>query len=58
MNKGSGTFCTVEYYITVKKNEIVRLSGKWIDLRKITQSEKTACNNKTQNTVFCLTCGY
>lgn len=30
---------TIEYYSTVKKNEIIKFSGKWIELETIILSE-------------------
>jgi RNase P/RNase MRP subunit p30 len=40
--------CTVEYYPTIKKNEIMLFAGKWMELEimlsKIIQSQKAKCH--------------
>lgn len=48
---------TVEYYLAVRKNGIMKFVGKWIDLGKITLSEVTQTwkeKNKTKHYMFFL----
>jgi hypothetical protein len=47
---------TVEYYLTMKKNEILSFAGKWIKLENIILSEVNQAQ-KTKNLMFSLICG-
>jgi hypothetical protein len=45
---------TVEYYLAVRKNGIMKFVGKWIDLGKITLSEVTQTwKEKTKQNTTC-----
>jgi hypothetical protein len=37
-----GCIHTIEYYSAVKKTEVKKFEGKWIDLEKIILKEKTS----------------
>jgi hypothetical protein len=46
---------TMEFYAAMKKNEILSLTGKWMELENIIQSEVSLAQ-KTKNRVFSLIC--
>jgi hypothetical protein len=45
----------VEFYSAMKKNEILSLAGKWMDLENILLS-KVSLAQKTKNGMFSLIC--
>jgi hypothetical protein len=47
---------TVEFYSTMKKNEILSFAGKWIEFENIILSEVSQAP-KTKNRMFSLICG-
>jgi hypothetical protein len=47
---------TMEFYSAMKKNEILSLAGKWIELENIILSEVSRAQ-KTKNHMFSLICG-
>jgi hypothetical protein len=50
-------FYTVEYYSAIKKNEFMKLLGKWMDLEGIILSEVTQSQKNSQD-MHSLICGY
>lgn len=44
--------CTMEFYSTVKKNETIKLLGKWIDIKNIKLSEVTQTQKDKKTQVF------
>jgi hypothetical protein len=48
---------TLEYYSTIKKNEFVKLLGKWMDLTGIILSEVTQ-SQKNSHYIYSLRSGY
>jgi hypothetical protein len=46
---------TVEFYSAMKKNEILSLASKWMELENIILSEVSQ-TQKTKNCMFCLIC--
>jgi hypothetical protein len=48
---------TMEYYSTMKKNEISSFAGKWMELENIILSEVSQAQ-KTKNRMFSLICGH
>jgi hypothetical protein len=47
---------TMEYYSSVKKNEILSFAGKWMELENIIPS-KISQTQKTKNRMFSFICG-
>jgi hypothetical protein len=47
---------TMEFYSAMKKNEILSLAGKWMELENIILSEVSQAQ-KTKNLMFSLICG-
>ena len=41
---------TMEYYTAIKKNDIMKVTGKWIDLENIILSEVTLFQKNTHDT--------
>ena len=37
---------TMEYYLAIKNNDIIKFAGKWMELEKIIQSEVTQTQNE------------
>jgi hypothetical protein len=48
--------CTMQFYSTTKKNEILSFPGKWIELENITLNEDSQAQ-KTKNCMFSIICG-
>jgi hypothetical protein len=48
---------TMEFYAAMKKNAILSLAGKWMELENIILSEVSLAQ-KTKNHVLSLTCGH
>jgi hypothetical protein len=48
--------CTMEFYLAMKKNEILSLASKWMELEIIILSEVRQAQ-KTNNHMFPLICG-
>jgi hypothetical protein len=48
---------TMEFYAAMKKNEMLSLVGKWIELENIILSE-FILSQKTKNHMFSLICGH
>jgi hypothetical protein len=46
----------MEFYSAMKKNEIISLAGKWMELENIIQSEVSKAQ-KTKNHMLYLICG-
>ena len=50
-NRGMGTenvvIYTMEYYSTIKYNELMKFAGKWMELEQIILSEVTQTQNNT-----------
>jgi hypothetical protein len=46
----------MEFYLAMKKNEILSLAGKWMELENIILS-KVSQAQKTKNHLFSLICG-
>jgi hypothetical protein len=46
----------MEFYSTMKKNEILSFASKWMELENIIMSEVSQAQ-KTKNHMFSLTCG-
>jgi len=49
--------CTMEFYAAMKKNEMLLLAGKWMELENIILSEVSLAQ-KTRNRMFFLICGH
>jgi hypothetical protein len=47
---------TMEFYLAMKKNEILSFAGKWMELESIILSEVSQAQ-KTKNRMFSLICG-
>jgi hypothetical protein len=47
--------CTMEFYLAIRKNEILSFSSKWMELENIILSEDSQAQ-KTKNCVFFLIC--
>jgi hypothetical protein len=47
---------TMEFYATMKKNEMLSFAGKWMELENITLSEVSQAQ-KTKNHMFSFICG-
>jgi hypothetical protein len=47
---------TMEFYLAMKKNEILSFAGKWMELENIILSEISQAQ-KTKNHMFSLICG-
>jgi hypothetical protein len=47
---------TMEFYLAMKKNEILSLASKWMELENITLS-KVSQAQKNKNRMFSLICG-
>jgi hypothetical protein len=48
---------TMEFYAAMKKNEMLSLVGKWMELENIILSEVSLAQ-KTKNHMFSLICGH
>jgi hypothetical protein len=48
---------TMEFYAAMKKNEMLSLAGKWMELENIILSEVSLAQ-KTKNRMFSLICGH
>jgi hypothetical protein len=48
---------TMEFYVAMKKNEILSFAGKWMELESIILSEVSLAQ-KTKNPMFSLICGH
>jgi hypothetical protein len=48
--------CTMEFYLATKKNEILSLAGKWMELESIILSEVSQVQ-KARGCMFSLICG-
>jgi hypothetical protein len=48
---------TMEFYAAMKKNEMLSLAGKWIELENVILSEVSLAQN-TKNPMFSLICGH
>jgi hypothetical protein len=48
---------TMEFYSTMKKNEVLSFSSKWMELENIILSEVSQAQ-KTKNHMFSLICGH
>jgi hypothetical protein len=46
----------MEFYLAMKKNEIISFAGKWMELENIILSEVNQAQ-KTKNRMFSLICG-
>ena len=49
--------CIMKYYTAIKKNEFMKLLGKWMDLDGIILSEVTQ-SRKNLNVIYSLISGY
>jgi hypothetical protein len=49
--------CTMEYYSAIKKNELMKFLGKWLDLEGIILSQVTQ-SQKHSNEMYLLISGY
>jgi hypothetical protein len=47
----------MEYYSAIKKNEFMKLLGKWLDMEDIILTEVTQ-SQKNSNDMYSLTSGY
>jgi hypothetical protein len=47
----------MEFYAAIKKNEMLSIAGKWMELENIILSEVSLAQ-KTKNFMFSLICGY
>jgi hypothetical protein len=48
---------TMEFYVAMKKNEMLSFTGKWMELENIILSEISLAQ-KTKNRMFFLICGH
>jgi hypothetical protein len=47
----------MEFYVAMKKNEMLSFTGKWMELENIILSEVSLVQ-KTKNRIFSLICGH